>query len=326
MATLGLAITPPASRSIQLAQATTLPWGQIGVSGDTARGLGLANPRGVAPAIPEEPVPRLAKLVRWISIGLTIAEVLKTIAGPAPVYTSEIALGDAGDLAIRIYGKSFKGPQAGTAVFTRGVGGASLSVAATLTEDGLRFDVGALERAYGKALPAALASAAGVAGTIPTVVERRDNPVSSSLSTVTSQARALVASQARFKKWQAHHLIPFSEIQRLPVASQLDIAKSGWKMDSLENLVVLPADEADYEDAPNVRRLPYHQGPHPKYNLEVENRLSHLRTEAPKMTAHDIRDELQQIEETMFQQLLDKRRGFHPRVSLNTLPQTTAFG
>ena len=324
MASRGLAITPPASRSVQLAQATTLPWGQIGVSGDTARGLGLANPRGVAPAIPEEPVPRLAKLVRWISIGLTIAEVLKTIAGPAPVYKSEISLDDAGDLAIRIFGKSYKGPEAGTALFTRGIGGASLGVTATVTEDGLRFDAGALERAYGKALPTALASAA--AGTIPTVVERRDNAVSSNLSTVTSQARALVASQARFRRWQAHHLIPFSEVQRLPVASQLAIAKSGWKMDSLENLVVLPADVADYEDAPNFTRLPYHQGPHPKYNLEVENRLNHLRTEAPKMSAHDIRDELQQIEETMFQQLLDKRRGFHPRVSLNAHPQTRSFG
>ena len=35
-------------RSIQLAQTTTVPWGQMGVSGDSARGFGLANPRGTA--------------------------------------------------------------------------------------------------------------------------------------------------------------------------------------------------------------------------------------------------------------------------------------
>lgn len=316
-------------RSIQLAQATTVPWGQVGVNSDTARGWGLANPRGTQPNAPAEVVPWYAKLVRWASVGLQIAEVLKAIAGPAPIYRSEIAIGDAGDLAVRIYGKSYHGPEAGSAVFIRGIGGASLGVPAAVTEQGLRFDVGALEKAYGKALPAVLKAAiagAAIPSVGSTVLESRNSTADARLSTTASYARALVASQARFAKWEAHHLIPFASIERLPMATKLAIARSGWKMDSEENLVVLPGDEESYGGPPNYRVRPFHRGPHPNYNREVENRLGHLAWAAPTMDLADIRAELKEIEASMFGRLLDRARGYHPRVSFVTPSRPSAFG
>ena len=290
MATRSFSSTPVAGRSAQLAQATTVPWGQVGVNGETARGLGLPNLRGVAPTVPPEAAPRIVRLVRWLGLGLSIADALRTIAGPAPVRWTEIALGDAGDLAVRIYGTSYRGPQAGTAVFVRGVGGASLGVTATIANDGLHFDAGALERAYGKPLPRALAAAIGQAALV--VAERRDSSAHPNLSTIAERARGLVAAQARFRSWQAHHLIPFAEVEALPMAVRLAIARSGWKMDSVENLIVLPADELTYETEPNFRRLPFHRGPHPNYNEEVANRLNHLRQAGASMPSDDIREEL----------------------------------
>lgn len=329
MADRSFSSTPIVSRSVQLAQATTVPWGQVGMSGETARGLGLSNPRGVAPSVPQEGTPRIARIVRWLSIGLTIADALRAIAGPAPVRWTEIALGDAGDLAVRIYGTSYPGPQAGTAVFVRGVGGASLGVVGTIANDGLHFDAGALGRAYGKPLPRVLAGAmpaGGIGAAGPTIAERRDSSVHPNLSTIAARARGLVAAQARYQNWQAHHLIPFAEVQALPVPVQIAVARSGWKMDSVENLVVLPADELTYETAPNFRTLPFHRGPHPNYNREVANRLNHLRQAAASMSAGDIREELREIEASMFQQLLNRRRGFHPRITLNDIAKTRAFG
>ena len=314
-------------RSIQLAQTTTVPWGQMGVSGDSARGFGLANPRGTAANPPRETAPRGSRLLGWLNIGLTISEALRMIVGPPPIRVSEIAIGDADDLAIRIYGRSYHGPEAGTAVFIGGIGGASLGVPATVAEDGLRFDVAALERAYGKQLPAMLTAGGAAIGSEGSfVVERRDSAVHPNLSTISTRARALVQAQSRFQRWEAHHLIPFAAMAKLPVPSQLAIARSGWKMDSTENLVVLPGDEPTYEAAPNFRSLPYHSGPHDNYNFEVENRLSHLAWAAPTLDPRDIRAELGEIEATMFQQLLDRRRGFHPRVSQNMAPYVSAFG
>lgn len=322
-------IAPDIGRSVRLAQVSTLPWGQIGVSGESARGLGVPNPRGVAQAAQQPQASRMARWVSWLNIGLTIADTLHAIAGPAPIRRTEIAIGDGGDLAVVIYGKSYGGPQAGTAMFVRGIGGQPLGVTAVVASDGLHFDAGALQRAYGKPLPRVLADAGPVAAHGPAVtivLENRINEVHKGLSTNGIFARGLIAAQARFQPWQAHHLIPFAEIAKLPEAAQLAIGGSGWLMDSIENLVALPGDEPAYEGFPNLGVRPYHRGPHPRYNAEVAERLGHLRREAVNMSVPAIRAELSVIEGFMFQRLLDRQRGYHPRVSLNKSARASAFG
>ena len=319
--------TPDIGRSALLAQAATLPWGRIGVSTEAARGLGVPNPRGVARTAQQPHASRIARLVSWLNIGLTIAEALEAIAGPAPIRRTEIAIGNGGDLAVVIYGKSHGGPKAGTAMFVRGVGGRPLGVTATVASDGLHFDAGALQRAYGKPLPRVLAGAAPAAGNGPAgaiVLEYRPNRVHPNLSTNSDVARQLVATQARFQPWQAHHLIPFADVRDLPRQAQLAIGNSGWKMDSVENLVVLPGDELAYASAFNMPRLPLHRGPHPQYNAEVAQRLTHLGREAPTMSDPAIRAELRTIENMMFLRLLDQVRGYHPRVTLNGPPSASA--
>ena len=318
---------PDIGRSARIAQASTVPWGRIGVSAETARGLGVPDPRGTAQTARQPIAPRIARLVPWLSIGLTIAEALQAIAGPAPVLQTDIAIGDGGDLAVRVYGRSFRGPQAGTALFVRGVGGSSLGVTAVVANDGLRFDAGALQRAYGKPLPRVLAVAVPASGNRragATILEHRANEFDKNLDTSGVKARELIAAQARFHPWQAHHLIPFAEIARLPEPAQRAIGNSGWKMDSVENLVALPGDGLAYETVPNVGVLPYHRGPHPRYNAEVAERLGHLRREAVNMSASAIRAELRMIEGFMFQRLLDRVRGYHPRVSLNEASNSSA--
>lgn len=321
--------TPDIGRSALLAQASTLPWGRIGVSGEAARGLGVPNPRGVAPTAQRPRASQIARWVSWLNIGLTIAETLQAIAGPAPIRRTEIAIGDSGDLAVVIYGTSYGGPQAGTAMFVRGIGGPLLGVTAVVASDGLHFDAGALQRAYGKPLPRVLAAAAPVTGNGPArviVLESRASLVHDNLSTSGTEARRLVATQARFQPWQAHHLIPFAEIARLPRPAQLAIANSEWIMDSIENLVALPGDELAYEGVLNMGVLPYHRGPHPRYNAEVAQRLTHLGREAPSMSNPAIRAELRAIEAFMFHRLLDRVRGYHPRVSLNESSGASAVG
>ena len=267
--------------------------------------------------------------VSWLNIGLTIAEALQAIAGPAPIRRTEIAIGDGGDLAIVIYGKSHGGPRAGTAMFVRGIGGPSLGVTATVASEGLHFDAGALQRAYGKPLPRVLAGAAPVAGNgteITIVLHTRYSEVHENLDANSDRARKLIASQARLHPWEAHHLIPFAAMAKLPDAAQLAIVRSGWKMDSLENLVVLPGNEIAYRDTTNLGARPYHRGPHPRYNAEVEQRLAYLGREAPTMSDQALRLALRAIESIMFQRLLDRVGGYHERVSMNEVPNTSAVG
>ena len=163
MADRHFGIAPDIGRSARLAQESTLPWGRIGVSDEAARGLGVPNPRGTAPAAQQPRSLRVARWVPWLNLGLTIAEALHAMAGPAPVLRTEIAIAGVSDLAVVIYGRSYPGTQAGTAMFVRGVGGPSLGVTAVVASDGLHFDAGTLQRAYGKPLPRVLAPAGPVA-------------------------------------------------------------------------------------------------------------------------------------------------------------------
>jgi hypothetical protein len=142
---------------LQLADASTFNWGQLGVRQATAQGLGFPNAQRTAPPVPEPPgttKPAL-KGLGWIGGGLLLNEALQKFVGPAPVLKSETAIGSKADLAITIYGKSYTGTEAapGSAFFTRGIGGAKLDVPVQMSEKGFRFDPKLLERALGNPLP-----------------------------------------------------------------------------------------------------------------------------------------------------------------------------
>ena len=71
----------------------------------------------------------------------------------------------------------------------------------------------------------------------PNVLERT-SAVSSALSANGTRARTLLGIAGN-QRWQAHHIIPFATVARLPAAAQQAIAASGWRMDSLVNLIAL---------------------------------------------------------------------------------------
>ncbi|WP_375403177.1 AHH domain-containing protein [uncultured Sphingomonas sp.] len=145
------------------------------------------------------------------------------------------------------------------------------------------------------------------------VVERR-SAVAPSLSTNSAAARAQLAPHTRMQNWQAHHLIPFAEIAKLPVPVQLAIARSGWRMDSAENLMALPADRATFLALPNNRVFPMHSSSHPNYSADVGNSLSNLRLNGATMTPARIRSELEGLEAQWRAKLSDQAPPFWPRV------------
>lgn len=141
---------------------------------------------------------------------------------------------------------------------------------------------------------------------------RAVSSVSPALASYSRRIRnILIAANATrgLQNWQAHHLIPVAEVHRLPRNVQLAIVRTGWRVNSLENLIAVPGDLATYRAAPNSTRLPYHQGSHSRYSeLDVRPRLQAL------FPMRDIRRILSGIEATMTARLLDKRIGYHPRI------------
>lgn len=97
----------------------------------------------------------------------------------------------------------------------------------------------------------------------------------------------------------AHHRIGFASIASLPQSAQAAIAASGWRMDSPENLMPLPADRATYLSPPNSRRFPMHNGSHPVYDAETRAQLSKLAANHAQMDAAEIRAELARVEAHM---------------------------
>jgi hypothetical protein len=112
--------------------------------------------------------------------------------------------------------------------------------------------------------------AMAVAGTAPAVAQvfARTSAVDPALSSSSRQARTLLAILA-LQSWQAHHLIPFDEVARLPVDTQRVMVQSGWRLDSLENLIALPTNHPAYYGPPNLQSLPIHNTSHPRYSADV---------------------------------------------------------
>lgn len=181
-------------------------------------------------------------------------------------------------------------------------------------------------RAYDAVTADAVAHAGGVAADGAVMERRRTSAAEPRLTTDSTTARALVAPATNLRNWQAHHLIPFESINTLPANVQHAIANSGWRLDSPENLIALPADANTYRAPPNSGRLPTHSGPHPTYNAEVSTRLQQLSQDAGRMAPAEIRAELNGIETVMRLRLQDQAGTFHPRVVQNETGVSTRAG
>ncbi len=141
---------------LQLADASTFNWGQLGIKSATAQGLGYPSAQKPVPTPADPSGSRSAiKGLGWVGGGLILSEAITKIVGPAPVLKSETAIGQNGDLAIVTYGKAYTGTEAkpGAAYFTRGIGGARLDVPVQMSVKGFTFDAQLLERALGHQLP-----------------------------------------------------------------------------------------------------------------------------------------------------------------------------
>jgi YD repeat-containing protein len=148
-------------------------------------------------------------------------------------------------------------------------------------------------------------------------VARRDNsraisPVSPGLASYSTRARTILIAAGqtrRLQNWQAHHLIPVREVFRLPWNVQVYMVRQGWRTDSLENLIAVPADRETYLSPPNSTYLPFHRGPHPNYSRDVQVRLTVLN---PRQ---NMRPTLLGIENTMRSRLVDKTARYHQRIN-----------
>ena len=97
-------------------------------------------------------------------------------------------------------------------------------------------------------------------------VYQRTSAVDPALSTSSATARAILGLVTG-QQWQAHHLIPFAVMAGLPVPFQQAIVAAGWRMDSLENLIALPANFPTFNASGRV--LPMHNTSHINYDADV---------------------------------------------------------
>jgi hypothetical protein len=180
-----------------------------------------------------------------------------------------------------------------------------------------------LERAAPGTLGAGMQGEAGARAMVETTIAaalggealERTSSVDPALSANSTRARGLAAATAGgmlTQRWQAHHLVPFDSIASLPPALQTKMAAAGWKMDSAENLIALPADPATFQGPPNNGALPMHNGSHPRYSSFVNGQLGYLRAHHQSMNPAQIRAELDRIETHMQTELLNKV--YHSRV------------
>ena len=144
----------------------------------------------------------------------------------------------------------------------------------------------------------ALAAGAGTAD-----VYQRTSTVDPALSADSATARALLRTQLS-PSWQAHHLIPFAAMAAMSVVFQTTVVSSGWRMDSAENLIALPANFPTYVGPTNATILPIHSGPHPIYQAHVQGLLNGLATRTPLLVGQALRSALASVEAAMRDYLL----------------------
>lgn len=163
------------------------------------------------------------------------------------------------------------------------------------------------------ALTALDALVASAVPQMPVTVERTSN-VSSTLSADSTRARTLLGIMGS-QNWQAHHIIPFAVVAGLDRAVQRAIAASDWRMDSMVNLIALPANLATYLLPPNLTGLPYHSGSHGvRYDVDVQNALRPIAAAAQGMAPNALRTAMEGVDQR-FRVELRTNRLYHFRLN-----------
>ena len=153
----------------------------------------------------------------------------------------------------------------------------------------------AAQKAIAEVVREAVAAHGGIFA--PPVLEYRASAVDPALSASGTRARAAANIQRGNRSWIAHHLLTFMAVARLPGAVQQHFVAAGWKMDSAENLIALPANLATYLSLGPTPLLPYHAGAHPNYTARVDAALAAV-TASPA-TGQPLRDLLKADEDAL---------------------------
>lgn len=162
-------------------------------------------------------------------------------------------------------------------------------VEATMTAAGISADVTAIDQALGRPMHDAARGAF--------ITERRNDLGLKPLDAISYAARSRLQIENRPGNWQAHHLVPFDVVNTLSPGLQRAIAASGWGMDDVGNLMALPRDWETY--IANGRKLPMHNGAHPRYSSDVRSRLGPLEAHYQNISVEDLKGELDQISTDM---------------------------
>ncbi len=85
-------------------------------------------------------------------------------------------------------------------------------------------------------------------------------------------------------------------------------------MDSTENLIALPANQAAYFGLPNLGFRPMHGGAHPTYNAAVFAALAPLAAPGAALGAASVKATLASIAMRFRRELIRNRALWHPRV------------
>lgn len=138
----------------------------------------------------------------------------------------------------------------------------------------------------------------------------RTSSVDPALSAYSTRARGLLGISG--KNWRAHHLIPFAVMAAMPVTSQKAVVASGWRMDSSENLIALPANMVTYVAPPNSSRFSVHNSPHRTYSSVVAARCALIASDASSMETSVLRTALGDVEIEMREYLTRRFLSVHP--------------
>ena len=169
------------------------------------------------------------------------------------------------------------------------------------------------ERAW-KAIDAVVQNA--MTGVAPVGIEvyERTSAVDPALNASSRRARAAARITTGNQSWQAHHLIPFGIVARLPNPIQQAIAASGWRMDCPENVIALPANVPTYLGPLNTPRVPIHSGSHPVYDVNVTLALSGVVATALSVAPNVLEQEMFAVDGVLRRQLIVNIALYHPKL------------
>jgi A nuclease family of the HNH/ENDO VII superfamily with conserved AHH len=148
--------------------------------------------------------------------------------------------------------------------FHFGSGQTVLNVPVTVQNGQARFDLGALERAYGKPLPPGIVAMAGRPAGVPAALQTTSSGITTAMAGAPDPCRNLPG--------QRHHIIPAEAM----TANQAFLTRIGFVLDQPANMIKLPSNATQRNDMTQMcnETRPIHNGRHPQsYEQAVSEQL-----------------------------------------------------